>query len=250
MKLYHYTDIYALKSILERKVLWLTQINFMNDYDEQKNGEKEIREEIEKTKKEAFLNWFDMELQKHFCAHHAFVGSFSKDSDKLSQWRGYCPENAGYCLEFDFDDEISKKIHTCIYEPDQKKLKLKELVEKMHNFYLAPTSHDQSDIGEKIKIIISTFKNSYFYEENESRFVVHHEKYSEKIKHRVKNNIIIPYIEYPIQFNQIKSIMIGPGVDKKLSQSGLKLFIETLLEKQKTDIPMPSIFYSKIPLRI
>lgn len=120
----------------------------------------------------------------------------------------------------------------------------------MHNFYLAPTSHDQSDIGEKIKIIISTFKNSYFYEENESRFVVHHEKYSEKIKHRVKNNIIIPYIEYPIQFNQIKSIMIGPGVDKKLSQSGLKLFIETLLEKQKTDIPMPSIFYSKIPLRI
>lgn len=50
-----------------------------------------------------------MELQKHFCAHHAFVGSFSKDSDKLSQWRGYCPENAGYCLEFDFDDEISKK---------------------------------------------------------------------------------------------------------------------------------------------
>lgn len=42
MNLYHYTDVNAVKSILERKKLWLTDVRFLNDAEEMSEGFKII----------------------------------------------------------------------------------------------------------------------------------------------------------------------------------------------------------------
>ena len=42
MNLYHYKDVNAVKSILERKKLWLTDVRFLNDAEEMSEGFKII----------------------------------------------------------------------------------------------------------------------------------------------------------------------------------------------------------------
>ncbi|GGD79573.1 DUF2971 domain-containing protein [Lacimicrobium alkaliphilum] len=122
MSLYHYTDINAVKSILENKELWLTHIGYMNDDEEFISGLERIADKaigqsaseyLGGQSKEELVNQLIEQAQDE----NIFVCSFCQKADLLSQWRGYTPNNGGYAVEFDeavisdLIDEISQSLN-------------------------------------------------------------------------------------------------------------------------------------------
>lgn len=115
--MYHYTDIEGFKGIIEDNCLWATNINFMNDSKEYKEGMELCYHEIEsllKTnideKEKEYLNqlkiilgkdgagfWFDIKNEDVFSL------SFCKNGDLLSQWRGY-GKGCGISIGFDISE--------------------------------------------------------------------------------------------------------------------------------------------------
>ncbi|HBM2999102.1 TPA: hypothetical protein LVL78_005483, partial [Klebsiella michiganensis] len=110
--IYHYTDLYAAKSITENAEVWLTDYRYLNDKEEFLKGHEvlldalvEYQDDKGKYPKDfiddianavAFIrkNSFQ-ELGRN----NIFVSSFSRIPDLLNQWRSY----GMYCLELDED---------------------------------------------------------------------------------------------------------------------------------------------------
>ncbi len=131
-KLYHYTNINALKGIVENRELWVTEAGFLNDASETKyvlKYFKSILENIynadfrkdmesvytglkyyfgEKLSEEESLSvnlkeYIDESLRTKL--KNAYILSLSKNKDSLTLWGNYC-NNEGYNLGFNKDDLI------------------------------------------------------------------------------------------------------------------------------------------------
>ena len=95
--LFHYTDVGAVKSIIERKELWLTDIRFLNDSQELNDGVVFVLDALSKMKVEVeggalvrqaideLINAFDNHISSWIDDQPTFVCSFSKSGDQLSQ---------------------------------------------------------------------------------------------------------------------------------------------------------------------
>ena len=83
--LYHYTGAAGLIGILEHKKLWMSNAEHLNDAQEIKHFNNVFRE----------VNEWAEEID---VPYNYFIGSFSEESDLLSQWRAYCPEVGGFSL--------------------------------------------------------------------------------------------------------------------------------------------------------
>ena len=104
---YHYTDVNGLISILSNNELWLSGIDFMNDYTEGKVFFDTIFNNIDDPAiKYKLGHLFELCIN----TNQVYTMSFSKKGDQLSQWRGYCPNDGGYCIGFDFDGITEVKI--------------------------------------------------------------------------------------------------------------------------------------------
>jgi len=96
MKLYHYTDSSAVKAILEHGKLWLSDIRYLNDHSEYKDGETVVRSVFQQRSgglPKANSTKILTHLESYFDnskLSYTFIGSFSRGEDLLSQWRGYC----------------------------------------------------------------------------------------------------------------------------------------------------------------
>ncbi len=88
--IYHYTYIYKLFFILEGDSFWASRSRFSND-----STEGEILGE----------EWINLE---HYYGDN-YIVCFCGDNDKLSQWRGYCP-NGGASIGFKFISESTYTI--------------------------------------------------------------------------------------------------------------------------------------------
>lgn len=136
-KMYHYTSVEVLKSIIQGKCMYATHISFMNDWEEYRVGyrilTKEIKNSIEKYRNDfesiigagnldTILSYFSdeclnimtysqiyqMEKFKDFRAltmPEVYTISFCKEKDLLSQWAIYAKES-GVAIEFDFSDFV------------------------------------------------------------------------------------------------------------------------------------------------
>jgi hypothetical protein len=170
-----------------------------------------------------------------------FTLSFSEQTDLLSQWRGYCSSNNGYCIVFDapklydhikatFDDCHFDK---CVYEESTKATKLrKALNESWHKYRQLTESKEQRGViaafGREVVIFAAYFKHLSFMEEQEHRMVVLGEygDWSEKLSFRAGNSSLIPYVELPAPRRLIKEICIGPNSNKALAKRALEAFLE------------------------
>ena len=131
--LFHYTDATALMSIIENKQLWLTHIKYLNDCSEFIEGEAIAIDEMDKLNKS--LGYNIESLTNSLKTNDDFyVASFCQSAtDKLSQWRGYCPASGGYAIEFnrEFIENNSQFFNKCIYTKSEKKQVAKDQVEKL-----------------------------------------------------------------------------------------------------------------------
>jgi len=271
MQLGHYTNTQGLLGIYQSKTLRATNIKFLNDEQEFVHALDLIRKIIveadpkKATDKIDELEQFKKDITTKLTAineynsESIFTLSFSEKTDLLSQWRGYCPNNDGYCLVVETDNvmkeanEVFDECHffKCVYDIKTKSEQIKELLNSCWNEYLMSQNKDKviEEFRKKTLLLASHFKHPSFEEEAEYRIVVFvHFMPDEKLKFRQGRFSIVPFIEICIgDLNLIDRIIIGPTYRKDLAKRGLQCFLETTLDEAffmiNTDIETSEIPY-------
>jgi len=246
MRLFHYTDVYAVKSIVENGKMWLTDSRFLNDSQEMHDGVERIINYLEHQKKHFSHRYECLELAAGYLAQDlglgpyfkserrpVYVCSFSEQRDLLSQWRAY----GSYAIEFE-SDEIPLPVKPCVYDADEKN------TQAAHEALsaLEIVASEMSDDGlcgapsfEAVANLVSlaaTFKDSSFSEEREVRLILGHDKdpmfdQRLKVQFRAKSNYLIPYVEQEIPIKAIKAIHVGPMRDQDLAFTSMSAFVQS-----------------------
>lgn len=267
--LFHYTDALAVKSILEKRELWLSDIRFLNDTQEMNDGVEYIVDalsgdvpnvglDVGRTlyARDYLMDSFDDHISYGIDDEPTFVCSFSKAGNQLSQWRAY----GGYAIEFDRElIQGSLELFDCIYDELEKKENASETVrEAIHGIATDLTSHGEitPDGVMFLSMLVrmaSTFKNQSFYEEQEVRCAVDVPLSSSKLKFRSKGGILIPYVTLGFPVSAIKAIHVGPMRDQELAYTSMKALVycvtNELIPTSDDPISVIDVVMSKIPYR-
>jgi hypothetical protein len=277
--LYHYTSQKGLFGILKTKKLWMTNIYYLNDSSELIYTIKLVRSELIKRQKlltgkglRAIVKEDDLNIDEikfrmydiinsvlddflHKMIIENYVFSLSEKGNDLNQWRGYCPKEGGFCIEFDYHKLLSiieknkkNKIKECIYD---KKIQ-NESVKLLFDETLKLVESKEGDRLNKISNLIlnttvnmsSYFKDESFSDELETRIISSGS--DDEKKYLEGKSILIPYIEFSIEDNNgrlpISKIIVGPTQHQELSKSS----IDHLLHSWKYEIDVEQ---SNIPYR-
>lgn len=243
--IHHYTDLSAMTSILGKKqiVLRATNVLYLNDSRELLEGidvvKKLVNRDIEPG---AFRNYY--------------LTSFSHAVDNMSMWGMYAANGSGCILSFDHNilSRCYEMIALCSYGQEETEESLRNFLDLTENGcltnlggpQLTPEQQIETKNSMKENVIISTClqaKNEAFSTEKERRGIIHCDK-SELVKFRVKNNIVVPYIEIPVPKEALKSITIGPTSNSILTMQSIIHFL--MINEYNYKIP---IYQSKVPYR-
>lgn len=93
-KCYHYTSLKACYDIINTNDLWMSDIRYLNDYQEIISCKNRALHKIDRNRRKRIGNE-DADLFDYYAI------SFSRRDDSLSQWRNYADDNHGVCIEFD-----------------------------------------------------------------------------------------------------------------------------------------------------
>jgi hypothetical protein len=192
--LWHYTNADGLKGIIEKKQLWATKIQYLDDKSELQHAFDVVREVLltgiynESNSKGAFSrDIFD--FMDRVAGVNVFVFSFCHAKDLLSQWRGFST-GGGYAIGFNRAGMLNLaskegfELAPCIYNGEgQRELVeqwlaecLKRLDEKLKATDIAETKRKCTKeeawfAGELLVGIAPRFKNMKFREEEEFRLI-------------------------------------------------------------------------------
>ncbi|WP_240678589.1 DUF2971 domain-containing protein [Pantoea ananatis] len=170
--------------------------------------------------------------------------SFCQNPDLLSQWRGYA-STQGVCLEFDskeledsldFDGATFISNNVFYTKPDSTLEAKDEILRFLKNIdrrkYIPNLFHDWVVASSLLKSLIPFFKHISFKEESEYRIVVQPEFENTKVKFRLNNHGLIPYLDIKAKENNahcgrlpLKSVRIGPCKNRDFVAEGIKSFL-------------------------
>lgn len=248
MNLYHYTDVNAVKSILENKKLWLTDVRFLNDAEEMSEGFniiiKYLNYQVSKSPNRHELFNSAVEYIKGSIMSRegyglgrrpVFVSSFSQSGDLLSQWRAY----GSYAIEFDAEEFAFPTIE-CLYDEDDKYSEATSVSLECALIMAQSMLENDGQLDERgyeafsnIIGLAARLKHDSFSEELEYRIVQGHDIDPDiedglDVEFRARGNLLVPYVEIQIPVESIKSIMVGPMRDQDLAYASMKAFVEKI----------------------
>jgi hypothetical protein len=245
---YHYSNITAFINILQNKCLWASRAEFLNDATEFRFGQQICRREMDRlaSTNSDYIE-FIRKLQSaiDFEVNSPFVTCFCKDGDLLSQWRGYSSHGQG--ISVGFETGVLRRINSArlnkvVYEPrDQADFIFEQIKALADSFLTVGIDLDNADnfralIGYTgaIERYCVLMKDAAFREENELRLNVadyYVETNGLPVKFRVRNNLVVPYLELDLADNWpalIREIIIGPGPDPELRYKNIMHFLNML----------------------
>lgn len=267
-KLYHYTTIDALISIVSRKELWVTKWDYLNDIDEfrvaldvcaevlkEEKVKPEVIQDVEKCVSKS-LHWDSI-------SYAYYILSFSCDEDSQLLWSNYSNYD-GVNLEIDFANFIENLNYNMVWHglvnydfESQKDCLRKTFYDEfidIEDFGKIKSLYEINRlVGREYEMLISHmsvicelysmfFKRDCFEGEKEYRFVFSSVK-KQEISFRSKNRMVIPYIKKQVEsLDFIKRITIGPTNQGDITAKG----ISELLHYYQRDV---DIIKSEIPLR-
>lgn len=266
--LYHYTNIDALISILQKKTFWLSNVELMNDKNEINYSlgiiEKAlISLNISVSERNLLLSDF-LELKK-YSALKTYVLSFSLDKDSLILWNNYSKYdgyNIGlsldkilkntndYCFKVKSDKKAAIISGKVLYsEEDQIKF-MSGILNAYYQILLLTRDNRNPEVQNQVitqKILIllhsSLLKEEAHQYENEYRIVIGVPDDAISENFRSRNGLILPYIEVELNdYSCFKEITIGPKIDDNFAKSVLDYFLskikESKIESSKSDIKL------------
>ena len=277
---YHYTSPLGLKSIIENKLLWFSNSEYLNDEQEicyAFDLVKKVAKEIEKLDDSVFIKWVikycnaGISKKNKFSEQESsFIACFSEQSDILSLWNQYTKnENSiGYSIGFDrtkLYECINKAYSTnfcartingkVIYDNNKQIELIKNALCDFNNKYSETKSSKTHNLlknyfGYLIDIYSLFFKHPSFKDEKEYRIIIiaNNTQYGEDskfLKTRCLNGFFIPYYEKKFNKDIINSITLSPNNKADI----IKKSVRELLRINKYDIPDKKIKSSDIPLR-
>lgn len=227
--LYHYTDAYGLKGIVEENEIWCSELEYLNDAQEVKYGLDLVRKKVEELQKKyssedliskgvlgsllTILNQFPGSF------HRVFVACFCKSGDLLSQWRGYAEEGGGYSIGFTFNDSsriiledgdsYCPHLRRVMYDRNRQEDLVNEYLEEICQILSEQgrkyPKDDHAALSTSVALHamnslmdwIVSFKHPGFAEENEWRLMRMPRNTGEaasKAQHRIADGLAVPYL--------------------------------------------------------
>lgn len=270
----HYTSPLGLINIGGNQVLWASNIKYLNDEHEFQHALDLIKDIMSNVKidrgqdgyqvSRQYIAAIEEELSKldEHTVDSIFTTSFTKELVLLSQWRGYCHDNNGFCIAMDLDKvykSVSASYHDahlleCVYDKSRKEEDLRNLLNSKYVDYSSSVNNVEkatviSDLVSDITLMASCYKHPSFSEEQEKRIVVLlKDSELSRVDFRQGTFSLIPYIELNVDRDHIKEVVIGPCSNKKLSKRSLQAF----LHKQYSSVPWetgPVVRISETPYR-
>ncbi|MFC9836487.1 DUF2971 domain-containing protein [Rhodococcus sp. NPDC127530] len=187
--------------------------------------------------------------------HTAYVTSFCREGDLLSQWRGYGANGGGYSIEFRTaaltalnipwgragDDAVGyigeSSLHKVIYGLDD------DLLEETAESIIDPGRY--SSAMTTAVTALARFKNPAFEEEDEWRLIFGSGTYYMPCMYRTSvAGAVVPYVQlHRFHWDQpldpfavpsaIKSVTVGPGPDQGMRRESV---LQLLRQRQFTDV--------------
>ncbi len=256
--LYHYTSLHGLMGIVGAKILWASEIHYLNDAKELRHFADQLNREIARRMEQEhartemlrqFRDWLPSRISQ---GPMMFVASFTENGNLLSQWRGYCPHGKGVSIGFEPSSLIaaaaqaSFSIGRCVYDSAAQASiaggVVDTIVELAKKWEPSPKYHvSQSWYGlfESIEPtllrIAALIKSGSFQEEQEWRVVSPTiVNYIEPpIKYREGISTLVPYLEVPLPTKRnieseslaICHTFVGPTPSPNLSINSVSKYL-------------------------
>lgn len=244
--IYHYTSAKALFSILEKKSIWFTDYNFLNDMTEFVYSDDILKQFSVYINESNLLplveqNIVNRKKVKLNNIDRFYMFSTSLKSDSLPMWNYYIKNNKyeGYCIGLsikeliknlkDLGFEFQIFIGTINYDINKQKKKILDLFSKI-NTKINKDQNFKMYFDEIINIARLFFKHPCFENEEEYRILI-------KLKSNLTNNyedyyinnngVFVPYLNVKLKNLEyiIKEIRLAPLLEKEISLEGLKRFL-------------------------
>ena len=237
--LYHYTSAVGLVGILERRLLFATDVWFLNDASEVRYAQTRMLERVRRhlgPDQPWLQELLDVSEARRCWLDEVFVASFCEEPDLLSQWRGYA--TGGFAIGFAAerlaalnDGPGRPRLVQVDYGAEAGRRRLRRLFEDVAD--RAPGSHDERERLARTVLLpeMARVKEPSFSEEKEWRLLVIEER-PERILFRIGASGVVPYVEVAMpEPTPVREIVIGPAPDQLLHRRG----VEQLLARRGYD---------------
>jgi hypothetical protein len=184
---YHYCSVETFRLICEKKTLRFSDINMMNDYQENAWGYRIFEEAaglmlrkpappgLEGLDK-SFFDAVDKIISPAQFIAHPLLCSFSREPDVLSQWRAYADDGTGVAVGFSGDALKALPCMLLNVEYDRQR-QIADMIETLGSLYVAEMGRKHSrgtefkEMCMQLAIFKIAFKNLAFKEEKEVRSI-------------------------------------------------------------------------------
>ena len=268
---YHYTTPTALKNIIEKRCIWLSEIHYLNDKSELTYTYELLHKilensfDIDKDFKETLINLITIKRYasplriRELPSKNIFIASFSNASDELLLWNYYTKSEHkyGYNIGFNKQQLFPNSRVFCvqpqfyfkdvIYTESEQEERLRKILQIYNKGFVEFEEKDDKDhlidlFLYLINLLSIFFKHKSFESEKEFRLVFIDNVKNPKIdvQYRIANGIFVPFINYKFSAKTIKSITASPLIDINLCD-GLEQFLQSnkiKVEVQKSDVPL------------
>ncbi len=269
---YHYTTASGLREILRSRVIWATDVQYLNDSAEFQYTLQLAHEHLSRIREDkiedADLPLVEEWYQVLTAAPRVllYVASFSVDGDSLPQWRAYS-RPFGYALGLNIDHLLAVAVASpgraaflrCIYSQTEQSETLNYALSYLLDQYQKRKGENLggdllTEFGAHffghLLLLAGCFKHPAFEQEREWRLVIQTPAPGQselELKARIGPRYFIPYIEVPIGTDAdplpIAKVVVGPTPDQELARQGLQALL------RETRIEVGTAEFSNIPFR-
>jgi hypothetical protein len=262
---------------VEKRVLWASNILYMNDSAEMNHTVELIKAEVSariddsRTNQKLLAQFLDWVSNRISSGHMLFAASFRANGNLLSQWRGYSALGKGVSIGFNPEyltacaKSQSFQLGQCVYDPGIQQALIKNVIESVEclaeqygentDELKRPPAHSYFDIFEMVESdllrIAALLKHPSFQEEEDWRIVspVLVDYFKTPVKFREGTSMLVPYVEFKLGLGndgpiELEHVVLGPTPNINLSMNSLTMFLSKMRIKVNSGIS-----YCQIPYR-
>jgi hypothetical protein len=228
--LWHYTGAVGLLGILDHRVLFASDVWFLNDASEVRFAQGRMLERVRQhlgPDQPWLQELLDVSEAKPGWLDDVFVTSFCEEPDLLSQWRGYAAE--GYAIGFAADGLAAlgagpggPRLVRVDYGAESGRRRLRGLFEQLAAG--GPYSGEERERLARTVLLpeMARVKEPSFSEEREWRLLVI-EGRPERILFRLGPTGVVPYVEVALpEPSAVREIVIGPSAEQRLHRRAVE----------------------------